>query len=73
MERKSPSSIFVFTIQVVGVGEDPQHAFEHAITKMEADLSEATHGPVVWEHLEDEDMYDLLSVSMCHLGECPEA
>ena len=55
LETKSHSKAYVFTISVVGVGLDPDDAFEHALGKLEEDMSAATHGPVVWEELDEED------------------
>jgi len=73
LETKSPSSAYIFTIQVVGVGEDPDDAFGHALDKMEDDISSATHGPVVWEPLSDEEAAKLAIAYCAYLSEGAEA
>ena len=66
LQRKSPSKAYVFTISVVGVGIDPDDAFEHALSKLEEDMCEATHGPVVWEELDEEDAARLWVAHCAH-------
>jgi hypothetical protein len=54
-ETKFPSKIYLFRLNVVGIGEDLHDAFEHALFKMESDMSDAMHGPVEWKALDEED------------------
>ena len=51
---KFPSSAYVFTMKVVGIGADPDDAFEHALTKLESDMASAMHGPVEFEEISDD-------------------
>lgn len=53
--EKSLSSAYVFTMKVVGVGSDPDDAFEHALTKLESDMAAAMHGPIQYEEISDNE------------------
>jgi hypothetical protein len=53
--EKSPSSAYVFTMKVVGVGTDPDDAFDHALTKLESDMGSAMHGPIEFEEISDNE------------------
>jgi len=73
LQTKSPSRAYLFTISVVGVGSDPDDAFTHALDKIDEDFGAATHGPVVWEEMEEGDVAKLWVAHLAHNATKAEA